>query len=200
MKKIIYVLAGICIFASCSDKKEGDPATTATTTTTATEATEAPAPVETTKPDYGYPVKYSEWEIGKTENIKTVISLYKAWDAKDANKVASLFADTIKLRLPTERKEIDVPNSKINEALGKNRSLYDSTSNNIISAVSLHDKESKEDWVMITTYNKWIEKGGKRDSLLYHDNWKLKDGKISFLMSFYKLPSDQFIKKNDPKK
>lgn len=57
MKKIIYVLAGVCIFASCSEKKEGD---TATTTTTAAETTAAPAKVEMAKPDYGYPVKYSE--------------------------------------------------------------------------------------------------------------------------------------------
>lgn len=78
--------------------------------------------------------------------------------------------------------------------------MYDSTTNNIISAVSLHDQESKEDWVMVTTYNKWTVKGGKRDSLLYHDNWLLKDGKIRFLMSFYKLPSDQFLKNNDTEK
>jgi ketosteroid isomerase-like protein len=196
MKKIIYLLAYACIFASCSEKKENATETAATETST----TETSAKVEMMKPDYGYPVRYSEWEIGNPENIKTVMNLYKAWDAKDAGKVASLFADTVKLRLPTEREEIVISNDKVNEALGKNRSMYDSTSNNIISAVSLHDRESNEDWVMITTYNKWIEKNGKRDSLLYHDNWQLKDGKISFLMSFYKLPSDSFIKKNDPKK
>ena len=78
--------------------------------------------------------------------------------------------------------------------------MYDSTSNYILSAVSLHDKSSGEDWVMITTYNKWVEKDGKRDSILYHDNWKLKEGKINFLMSFYKVVSKEFEKRNEPKK
>lgn len=200
MKTIIYLLAGVCIFASCSEKKEGDTSTATNTATTATAATETAAKVETAKPDYGYPVRYTEWEIGNPENIRTVINLYHAWDLKDAGKVAGLFADTVRLRLPTEREEFVILNEKVNEKLGKNRSMYDSTTNNIISAVSLHDRESKEDWVMITTYNKWVEKNGKRDSLLYHDNWRLKDGKINFLMCFYKLPSDQFIKTNDPKK
>jgi hypothetical protein len=113
--------------------------------------------------------------------------------------VTDYFADSVKLRVPTERNEYTIPKSKINEVLTKNRGMYDSTSNNILSAVSLHDKESNEDWVMITTYNKWVEKNGTRDSVLYHDNWQLKDGKITFMMSFYKLPTDAFLKKNDPK-
>ena len=56
-----------------------------------------------------------------------------------------------------------------------------------------------EDWVMITTYNKWIEKNGKRDSVLYNDTWRLKNGKLDMLMSYYKLPTKEFLKKNDPK-
>ncbi len=77
--------------------------------------------------------------------------------------------------------------------------MYDSTSNDILSAVSLHDKKSNEDWVMITTYNKWIQKNGTRDSVLYHDTWKIKDGKLSFLMSFDKVPTKQFVQRNDSK-
>jgi len=190
MKKIIYAFAGLCIFASCNENKVDDPAVTSP----------APAKIEMIKPTYAYPVRYTEWEIGNPENIKTVLDLYKAWDNQDAGKVAGFFADTVKLRLPTEREEFVIPNSKINDVLKENRGMYDSTSNNILSAVSLHDRESNEDWVMITTYNKWVEKNGSRDSVLYSDNWKIKDGKIKFLMSFYKLPSEQFLKSNDPKK
>jgi hypothetical protein len=203
MKRIIYLFAGACMLASCGEKKtDGTVAATAdtaasTATAPATAATAATA--EITKPVFAYPVRYSEWEIGNPANTKTVIDFYYAWDHKDANKVASLFADTVRLRIPTDREEIVVPNNQINERLGKNRGMYDSTSNNILSAVSLHDKASNEDWVMITTYNKWITKAGKRDSLLYHDNWRMKDSKIAFLMSFYKLPTEQFVKRNDPK-
>jgi len=189
MKKNIYLIVAVCVFAACNEKKV-EPA--------ATEP--AAAKVEVLKPEYPYPIKYSEWEIGKPENINTVLNFYKAWDQKDAIKVSGFFADSVKLRIPTERVEYVIANDKINEVLTKNRGYYDSTSNNILSAVSLHDRESNEDWVMITTYNKWIEKNGARDSILYHDNWQLKDGKVTFLMSFSKVPTDAFLKKNDPKK
>ncbi len=193
MKKVIYLFAGICIFSSCSEKKAESAAATDTTAAVA-------ATVEKAKPVYAYPVRYTDWEIGNPDNIKTVIDFYYAWDHKDAGKVAGLFADTIRLRIPTDREEIVAPNSQINAKLTANRGMYDSTSNDIISAVSLHDKQSNEDWVMITTYNKWTDKGGKRDSVLYADSWRLKNGKIDFLMSFYKLPTEQFVKRNDPKK
>ncbi len=191
IKKIIYFFAGVCILTACGENKSES-------TTTESPATEAP--IETVKPSFAYPVRYSEWEIGKPENTKTVIDFYYAWDKKDLGKIASLCADSVILRLPTERDEIKIPNSEISERVLMNRSMYDSTSNYILSAVSLHDKESNEDWVMITTYNKWVEKDGKRDSLVYHDNWKLKEGKINFLMSFDKVVSKEFIKKNEPKK
>jgi ketosteroid isomerase-like protein len=195
MKKIIYLFAGIYFLASCNNNEK-------TAENSATAATESAAPASNTdkaKPVYSYPVKYTEWEIGNSENIKTVLDFYTAWDHKDITKVAGLFADTVRLRIPTERNEILVANNVINEKLIANRGMYDSTSNNILSAVSLHDRESNEDWVMITTYNKWVEKDGKRDSVLYHDDWRLKNGKIDFLMSFYKLPTKTFLKKNDPK-
>ena len=184
MKKIIYLFAGVCMFSSCNEKKAED------------------TPVAETKvpPVFAYPVRYTDWEIGNPDNIKTVIDFYYAWDHKDANKVAGLFADTVRLRIPTDREEIVVPNNQVNAKLAANRGMYDSTSNDIISAVSLHDKQSNEDWVMITTYNKWVNKDGKRDSVLYADSWQMKGGKIAFLMSFYKLPTDQFVKRNDPKK
>ena len=197
MKRIIYLFAGACMLASCGEKKtEG---TVGAATDTAASTATAPATAEVTKPVFAYPVRYSEWEIGNPANTKAVIDFYYAWDHKDANKVASLFADTVRIRIPTDREEIVVPNNEINEKLGKNRGMYDSTSNRILSAVALHDKQSNEDWVMITTYSKWVTKAGKRDSVLYHDDWKMKGDKIGSLMSFYKLPTEQFVKRNDPK-
>jgi len=182
MKKIIYLIVGVCFLASCNNEKNAENNTSS---------------ADKTKPVYSYPVKYTEWEIGNSENSKTVLDFYYAWYHKDLSKIASLFADTIRLRIPTERNEIVAANNEINEKLQANRSMYDSTSNNILSAVSLHDRESNEDWVMITTYNKWVEKDGKRDSVLYHDSWRLSNGKINFLMSFYKLPTETFLKRND---
>jgi len=153
---------------------------------------------DTKMPEFAYPVRYKDWEIGKPENIKTVLEFYRAWDDRDPGKANALFADTLRLRIPDDRNEITLPRERISAALDRNRSMYDSTYNDILSAVSLHDKERGEDWVMVTTYNKWKEKGGKRDSLLYQDNWKLKDGKLYLLMSFSKLPTRQLLSQVDP--
>ncbi len=156
-----------------------------------------PLKTEAKMPEFAYPVRYKDWEIGKPEHIKTALDFYRAWDDRDPAKANALFADTLRLRIPDDRNEIVLPRERINSALAQNRAMYDSTSNDILSAVSLHDKESGEDWVMVTTYNKWKEKGGKRDSLLYQDNWKLKDGKLALLMSFSKMPTRQLLSKVD---
>jgi len=191
MKKIILPAIILFFLTSCNDNKQEAPTTAAADT--AAVKTETPAPA------YAYPVKYKDWEIGNPANIKTTLDVYKAWDDKHPEKLSDIFADTLRLRIPGEREEFVIPNNKIPAVLGKNRGLYDSTFNYILSAVSLHDKESGEDWVMITTYNKWIEKNGKRDSVLYNDTWRLKNGKLDMLMSYYKLPTKEFLKKNDPK-
>ena len=191
MKKLIFILSAVSILTACVDNKKADPAKVVAVNDSATTGI--------TQSEQGYPVKYKEFEIGKSENIQTVLGFYKAWDNKEAGKVADLFADTLRLRIPTEREEIVLPNAKINDALTKNRGMYDSTSNNIISAVSLHDRERNEDWVLINTYNKWVETNGKKDSLIYHDEWRINNGKIDFLWSFYKLPTKAFLKINDPK-
>jgi len=148
--------------------------------------------VDTTK--LAYPVRYVNWEMGDFNNVVVVTNFYKLWDARQAEGIASSFADTVRLRLPEERSEIVVPNNQIVEKLIKNRSMYGYTSNDIVSAVSLRDKDTGEEWVMVTTYAKWKEKNGVRDSILYHDDWRIKNGKIDFLMSYNKLPTEEFLK------
>lgn len=157
-------------------------------------------PAATAKADYGIPIKYTEWEIGAPEHIKTVVAFYTSWDTKDTAKMTSLFSDTVKIRIPDLRKEVVIEKDKVNQFLLQNRNAYRETSNSLLSVVSLHDRESNEDWVMVSTYTKWIEANGKRDSVLYSDNWRLKEGKIDFLMSFDKVPTKTFLENNDPKK
>ncbi len=199
MKKSLFLPALAAVLFSCETKpKETTVSETIVKTEPASDS--ASAKVSNAKPDYGYDIKYTEWEIGNPENTITVLNFYKYWDNKEADKVASLFADTVRLRIPEIRKEYVVPNAKIHAVFAENRSAYRQASNEIISAVSLHDKESNEDWVMITTYNKWVETNGKRDSLIYADNWRLKNGKIEFLMSYDKVPSKAFLKGLEPNK
>jgi hypothetical protein len=154
--------------------------------------------VDTTK--LAYPVRYVDWELGDFNNVVTITNLYKMWDGKEATDIASYFADTVRLRLPEERSEIVIPNSQISKRLGQNRNMYGYTSNEMVSAVSLRDKPTGEEWVMITTFSKWTEKNGRRDSILYHDDWRIKNGKVDFLMSYSKMPTAEFLKNQAARK
>ena len=187
MRKTNFLVAAVLLMASCAEP--------AAKNETAPEVATNEVP---TKVDYGQPIQYTEWEIGKPEHIKTVLNFYNFWDNKETEKLAGLFADTLILRVPGETTEIKVANSNINKSFAENRGAYKTTKNQILSAVSLHDRESNEDWVMINTYSKWVEADGKRDSIMFSDSWRLKDGKISFLMSFDKKPTKTFLKSNLP--
>jgi hypothetical protein len=183
-KFIITAIISISVF-SCAE----DPAADVTTNTD-TVSTAGNNDAST----LAYPVKYVNWEIGDFNNVRLVTDMYKVWDEQQAKGVAVYFADTVRMRLPEVRNEIVVLNSEVNARMATNRNMYGYTDNDMISAVSLRDKASGEEWVMITTYAKWTEKSGKRDSILYHDDWRVKDGKINFLMSYSKLPTAEFLK------
>ncbi len=183
-KFLSFFLIGFGLI-SCNDTKAPADEASGKTDTLKTEAK---------MPEFAYPVRYKDWEIGKPEHIKTVLEFYRAWDDHDPARSYALFADTLRIRIPDDRDEIVIPRNQFKTSITQNRAMYDSTSSNILSAVSLRERQLGEEWVMVTTYSKWKEKNGKRDSLLYHDSWKIKDGKISMLMSFAKVPTRQLLK------
>lgn len=169
MKKLHFALPALMLLASCNNNEKP--------------TTSAIRPAE-----LAYPVQRADWEMGDFNNTKKIIEWYKMWDEKKSFDAAELFADTFRLHIPDVKQEFVIPNSQISKKMEENRAMYKDASNNILSAVSLHDKASGEDWVMVTTYSKWTETDGTRDSVLYHDDWRLVKGKADLLLSFYKLP------------
>ena len=139
-------------------------------------------------------VKHVDWKLGDVNKVNRIMEVYKLWDEKKPIVSEEYFADTVLLSIPEVRKEFVVPNDQISKRIAENRDMYHSTSNEILSSVSLHDKVTGEDWVMVTAYSKWVEKDGTRDSVLYHDDWRFKNDKIDRLISFYKLPPKGFMK------
>jgi len=139
--------------------------------------------------------KHMYWEIGDNRNVNKIAELYQLWDAKKTFAAADYFADTFRLNTPEEKKERVVPNDQISKALEEARNSYKATSNDIISSVSLRDKVTGEDWVMVTAYSKWTEQDGTKDSVLYHEDWRLENGKINLLLSFFKIPPKGFSNK-----
>ena len=182
MKKIFYSALAVFLF-SCQDEKP-----------------EVITSAETAKPlpEFAYPVDRKDWTIGDPANTKLVLDLYHAWDANDANTVAGFFADSAVLDLPHALRKT-VNKNDVYEKFGKARKQYTNTSHRIISAVSLHNNDLNEDWVQILCYNKWSYQDGGKDSMLYFDNWRLKNGKIEYLNTLDQTPPAPLLKKLEDK-
>ena len=145
-------------------------------------------------PPLTYPALYSNWEIGKRENMNTVLSLYKAWDESSVDNLKSLFADSVILDLPGGRR-VTSSRDNITDILVKFRSAYKTTANQVISIYPLLNKETNDEWVAALLYNKWTYKDNIRDSSLYQDLWKLQNGKIYYMLSLEQSPSRTGIKR-----
>ena len=184
MKKIFFSALTIFLF-SCQDEKK-EPEIIPTT--------------ETSKPlpEFAYPVDRKDWTIGDPANTKMVLDMYQAWDANDANSVASFFADSAVLDLPQAMRKT-FHKGDVYEKFAKARRQYTNTSHRIISAISLHNNDLNEDWVQILCYNKWSYQDGGKDSMLYFDNWRLKNGKVEYLATLEQTPPAPLLKKLEGK-
>jgi len=185
MKKLFYLFLSAFIFSCQDEKKEPEP------TTTTEVATTEPAKA---LPEFAYPVERANWKMGDPGNTKLILDMYKAWDAKDGAAVAGFFADSADMDMPDGRR-LTLKKENIYERFAKGRSQYTNTSNKIISAMALHNDDYNDDWVQIMTYNKWAYKDGVKDSMLYFDNWRLKDGKIVYLNSLQQKPPKPLLKR-----
>ena len=141
-----------------------------------------------------YPALYSNWEIGKRENMNTVLSLYKAWDESSVDNMKNIFADSVILDLPAGRR-VTSSRDNITDILVKFRSAYATTANQVISIYPLLNKETNDEWVAVLLYNKWTYKDNVRDSSLYQDLWKLQNGKIYYMLSLEQSPNRTNIKR-----
>ena len=188
MKHILFAALTVFIF-SCQDEKK-EPEIVPVTET----STETPKAL----PEFAYPVDRANWKIGDPANTKLVLDMYHAWDANDANAVAGFFADSAFLDMPNAQR-MTLNKNNVYEKFGKARKQYTNTSHRIISAISLHDNDRNEDWVQVLAYNKWAYPDGVRDSMLYFDNWRLKNGKIDYLTTLEQTPPKAVLKRLEGK-
>jgi ketosteroid isomerase-like protein len=184
-------LSILCLFfiISCGQDKATDKTI---------ENTTEQAPATNTEPQsltpLTYPALYSNWEIGKRENMNTVLSLYKAWDESSVDNIKNLFADSVTLDLPGG-KRVTSSRNNITDILVKYRSAYKTTANQVISIYPILNKETNDEWVAALLYNKWTYKDNVRDSSLYQDLWKLQNGKIYYMLSLEQSPSRTTVKR-----
>ena len=184
-------LSLLCLFfiLSCGQDQ-------ATDKTTENKAEQTPA--ATTEPQsltpLTYPALYSNWEIGKRDNMNTVLSLYKAWDESSVDGIKNLFADSVILDLPGGRR-LTSTRDNITDVLIKYRKSFAETSNQVISVYPILNKETNDEWVAALLYNKWSYKDNRRDSSLFQDLWKLQNGKIYYMLSLEQSPNRTNIKR-----
>ena len=185
MKKI-FALLFFAFLISCNDQgeKQGE-----TTTSTPEPTTETKKPL----PEFAYPVAMANWSMGDPNHTKTVLDVYKAWELKDSAVFADSFADSASMDMPDARR-LTFTKGNAYKRLYNARSKYNSITNKIVSAYALHNEENNADWVMVMVYNKWTYNNGVKDSALYWDNWRLKDGKIVYLNSLEQAPPKTLLK------
>jgi len=184
--KIIFQIVSFVLLISCNDKNEKQAEATIAAAETVAETKKA-------LPEFAYPVAMADWTMGDPNHTKTVLDVYKAWEQKDSAVFAASFADSATMDMPDARRLIFTRGTAYKK-LYKARSQYNSITNKIVSAYALHNEENNADWVMVMVYNKWTYTNGIKDSALYWDNWRLKDGKIVYLNSLEQAPPKTLLK------
>jgi len=184
-------LSLLCLFfvLSCGQDKATDK-TIENTTEQAPAASTEPQSL----PPLAYPALYSNWEIGKRDNMNTVLSLYKAWDESSVDNMKNIFADSVILDLPAGRR-VTSSRDKITDLLVNYRNSFAATSNQVLSIYPVLNKETNDEWVAVLLYNKWTYKNNVRDSSLFQDLWKLQNGKIYYMLSLEQSPNRTSIKR-----
>ncbi len=137
---------------------------------------------------FDYPVINKNWQIGNHQNTRLVLQVYKAWDKKAFEDMKALLADTVIMDLPDGVRR-SASNAETVNRLLKQRKTLSSASNEILAAYPLVNTDNNDEWVNVLTYNKWMYKDRTRDSMLYLDLWKIRNGKVSYLVSLEQMPS-----------
>ena len=179
----LYILL-LAFVSGCNNEKTADtPSSGADTTNKKSEPT-----AETKSPDLPPYVVLKNWEAGNVQHTQLVLNVYKAWDSGASGEMESYFADSTKYDFP-DGTRYTTTNKTVASKFRQWRNAYKETSNIPFSLISLHNKDLDQEWVIAWTWNKWRYDDGKKDSMLYCDNWRIKDGRIEYLNSLQNRPS-----------
>jgi hypothetical protein len=187
MYKLFQLICPL-VFLSCSENQSSNRTTRYNEDSTSHAAAEERI--------FDIPVLYKNWELGSHENTRTVLKMYQAWNQSSIKDMEVLLADTVIMDLPDSKRRTATKDKMIDDLL-QARKRYLSTSNDIIAAYPVHNIDQNEDWVNVLVYSKWMYKDKTKDSMLYQDLWKVKNGKISYLLTLEQTPSRPGIKKLD---
>jgi|SRR6218665_352747 len=190
IKKSFLFLALATTFLACRDNKSASTPSSGDTTTNNLQSEVAKLPE---LPSF---VHYKNWEMGDPQKTQLILNVYKAWDGNMPGEMASYFADSANYDLP-DGIRVTTTNKTVESKFRKWRNSYKETSNIPFSLISLRNKDLDEEWVIAWTWNKWSYTDGKKDSMLYCDNWRIENEKVVYFNSLQSRPSKPLSSKLD---
>lgn len=133
-------------------------------------------------PELPSSVVFRNWEMGDPSNLTVIVELYKAWDSEQPTDMVGYLGDSITFDWPNGSRVL-TSKEEVEPLLRKWRNGFKSTSNTPVSLLSVHNKDMNQDWVIAWVWNRWETAQGKKDSMLFCDNWRIEENKVVYLNS-----------------
>lgn len=165
MKKILYLFAGIALFASC---KNG----------TKTADTKTDSVVMPYKASYSSSFTISD----NAKNAQAVLQSYKDWEDNKLNNAPAYFADTVTVDFP-DGTHFKLKRDSMVHFFQKFRDSLSSIKLDIAAVTNLHSTDKNTDWVGVWYKETDTYKTGKVDSNFYQDDNNMVNGKIVYVSS-----------------
>lgn len=162
MRKLLYLAAIAGLLTACNTKQNtaGTPAN------------------DTLK--YAYKATYSSniTVPGNPVNAQKVLQVWKMFETANVQAMKPYFADTVKYNAANGM-HFYGPADKLLAFAKKDIDDLDSMRFDIVMWQSAHINDKNEDWVNIWSRERtYPKKGGKADTVLMQENWKVKNGKV----------------------
>jgi len=174
MRKFISILVVAALIASCNQDKPAE------------EKKEDSAKTEVKKVEavtYPYHAAYSSAiEIGKAENAKIVLDIWKAFEDNKLDETRALWADSVTMQFDgyTFHGKGD---SVLAEGKAE-RNKYTSVVDSVDAWLPMHSTDRNQDWVAVWGREYTVNKKGKKDTADLHELFLVNNGKVSFMSQY----------------
>lgn len=159
MKNLLFAGLAVVLMLACKNQSEAP----------ATSGTEVELPYKLERP-------HPEWQIGKTENVKVVMDMLKAWESKDLAACATFFGDSAELGFDYYHEKL--PHDSLAAFLESGWADLSSVKVEMEDWESVISKDQKHEWVTLWYKQINTHLDGKVDSINLINDAKIKDGKI----------------------
>jgi len=196
MSKLILLCMLLIAATACNNDSKSENSLTPDSSTVTKQETNSTTAPETNAALPAFPsfVVFRNWQLGDPANTSLILDVYRAWDNGNTDSMAMYFSDSAVYDFPDGTRTLTTSKT-VESTFRKWRHEYTKTSNIPFSVISLYNKDFNQHWVIAWTWNKWRYTDGKKDSALYCDNWRIREGKITYLNSLENHTSKALAKR-----